>query len=508
MTREEAKAKYAELLTKYGYKSKIAAELGRNDLFFLLVYILGIKAADNDWCFERCREVQVAPNGYLDLWPREHFKTTIITIGLTIQDILRNPDVTVGIFSFNRTAAKACLRGIKWHFESNERLKVLYPEVCYDDPAAQSPKWNEDEGIIVRRKSLVKEATVEAWGLIDSMPTGKHYQVRVYDDVVTRESVSTPEMTKKVNEAFDLSMNLGSSVDGIDIRRAVGTRYGYYDTYRYLLDKGVFKERLYTVTKDNTVDGEPWLWTKELLDEKIRSMGPYVSACQLFNRPVLDDEQVFRAEDLRYWVPDRKNWVGKLNVYIVVDPAHSKKKYSDYTVMWVVGVGEDGNYYVIDCVRDRLSPVEKVDTLFELVKTYRPLRVGYEKYGMQSDIDMIRVEMQRKMYYFDIVALGGNIAKVDRIKLLQPLFAQHRIYLPEKIHRIDSSGKLRDYIQEFITEEYCAFPYTKHDDMLDCLARITDNELGVVFPYFAGGVSMSGEEKDVLVEEYDYEVYT
>src|SRR5262245_54679617 len=76
-----------------GFKSSLREQradrlryLCRTDLFFLLVYALGRKDADNDWVFARCREVQANPNGFLDLWARDHYKSTIITFALTIQD--------------------------------------------------------------------------------------------------------------------------------------------------------------------------------------------------------------------------------------------------------------------------------------------------------------------------------------------------------------------------------------------------------------------------------------
>jgi len=478
-------------------------ELAKRDLFFLLVYVLGVKVADNDWCFDRCREFQSDPDGYLDLWPRDHFKTTIITVAGSIQEILRDPEITIGIFSFNRSAAKACLRSIKWHFESNEKLKYLFPEVCYENPANQSPKWSEDEGIIVKRNNFVKEATVEAWGLIDSMPTGKHYALRVYDDVVTADSVNTVDMIKKTTDAFALSMNLGSSVGGIDRKRAVGTRYSYNDTYSELMRRKVFKERIYMATKDGKIDGEPWLFTKEMLQQKIEAMGPYIASCQLFNSPIMDGDQVFREEDLRFW-DLRMEHLDRMNIYIVVDPANEKKTTSDYTVMWVVGLAGDGNYYVIDCVRDRLSPDEKIRALFNLVREYKPKNVGYEKYGMQSDIEMMKMEMARELLYFNIVPLGGNVKKNDRIKKLQPLFAAHKIYLPTKLYRVDSSGKTRDYIEEFIKEEYLQFPYMKHDDMLDCLARILDEKLETWQPQLQSSIEIIEGKEDT---EYDYDVY-
>ncbi len=180
----------------------------RTDLHWLLVNGLGRKDCDNDWVRDRCREVQANPDGYLDLWAREHYKSTVITYALTIQDILNNPNITIGIFSHTRPIAKAFLRQIKQEFERNETLKAWFPDILYSDPRAQSPKWSEDEGIVVKRTSNPKEATVEAWGVVDGQPTSKHYKLMVYDDTVTRESVTTPEQIAKTTEAWELSRNL------------------------------------------------------------------------------------------------------------------------------------------------------------------------------------------------------------------------------------------------------------------------------------------------------------
>ena len=112
----------------------------RDNLYFLLRYGLNREDCETDWVFERCQEVQASPDGHLDLWAREHYKSTIITFALSIQDILKDPETTIGIFSHTRPIAKAFLRQIKNEFETNERLKDWFPDILWQNPRRESPQ--------------------------------------------------------------------------------------------------------------------------------------------------------------------------------------------------------------------------------------------------------------------------------------------------------------------------------------------------------------------------------
>ena len=430
-----------------------------------------------DWVFQRCREVQFAPDGYIDLWAREHYKSTIITFGLTIQDILNDPDTTIGIFSHTRPIAKGFLRQIKAELEANQKLRAWFPEIIWDNPQAQAPKWSEDDGITVHRNSNPKEQTVEAWGIVDGQPTGKHFKRLIYDDVVTQESVTTPEMIAKVTRSWELSLNLGAEGGS---SRYIGTRYHFNDTYREIIGRGAAIPRIYPATTDGAVNGPSVLLSQEMLAKKRRDMGPYIYGCQMLLDPKADSVQGFNGEWLR-WTETQIDGDG-LNVYMLVDPASAKKASSDYTAAWVIGLAADQNYYVLDMVRDRLNLTERADMVFAMHRRWRPRSVGYERYGLQADVEHFQDRMRRDNYRFGIVELGGPMPKADRIKRLIPLFEQGRIWLPPVLHKIDCEGVRRDLVVTFIEEEYKAFPVGLHDDMLDALARMLDEDFDMIWP--------------------------
>lgn len=510
----------------------MVAILGANDLFFLLTCLLRRVDIDKDWLFERCREVETERNGYLDLWAREHGKSSLITFGMTIQDIIRDQEITVGLFSHTRPIAKSFLKQIKIELETNTQLKMAYPQIFYQDPRKQAPKWSEDEGIIVRRHGNPKEATVEAWGLVDGQPTGRHFKLRVYDDVVTRESVTTPEQVQKTTDAWALSDNLGVQADQGGAARYIGTRYSLADTYAEIMKRHAAVPRIYPATHNGQMSGRPVLFSETEWQRRIRTQSRTIVAAQLLQNPMADADATFRTEWLQAYEVRPKT----LNVYIACDPSRGRSATSDNTAMAVVGYAKGGTKYLLDGFCHRMTLSERWIRLRDLYSKWsrmpgvQHVSVGYERYGAQSDDEYFQEQKRKERLYFDIQELNwtrdGTESKQERVERLEPDFRNERFFLPSNvwhdgkpcIWRVDGDqdsktygevfydpvkglssrqmavmeggspeliakalrardqdGMLYDLTVKFI-EEYRTFPFGERKDLIDATSRIYDLE--------------------------------
>jgi hypothetical protein len=509
LSRDAVERVYANAFARNDRKS--IRWLAYNDRYFLLTCLLRRADARIAWAFERCREVEADPDDKLDLWAREHYKSTIITFAGIIQEILKNPDVTVGIFAHNRPISKAFLRQIKEELEANDLLKSLFPDCLWERPEKEAPKWSEDDGIVVRRTTNPKEATVEAWGLVDGMPTSKHFLLRVYDDVVTEKSVTSPEMIKKTTAMFELSDNLGARGGRSWF---VGTRYHFADTYGVMIERGTVEERRHPATHDGSFDGRPLFWTEQEWElKKSRQSKPILAAQQLLN-PLAGSESRFDLKWLNFWEIRPK----RLNIYILCDPSKGRHATSDRTAFAVIGVDINRNKYLLDAICHRMSLSKRWTTLLNMQKRWAKMPgscivlVGYEQFGMQTDIEYFEERMQREQYSFPIEEVKwprqGPKSKQQRIERLEPDFRMARFRLPNVIRfddegrsikidptknkaaqaaiahherwrvptellRVDEDGKVYNVILRFL-EEYMFFPFAPHDDLLDAMSRIYD----------------------------------
>ena len=474
------------------------------DRYYLLVKVCKRVDMLHHWSYARCREVERNPDNCIDLWAREHGKSSIITFAGVLQHILNNPEATVCIFSHTGDIARKFLEQIKTELEINEVLKAAFPDILYQNPARQARKWNVEGGIVVKRKGNPKEATLEASGLVDGQPTSKHYSLRVYDDVVTDKSVNTPEQIQKSIAAYSLSQSLGMQGGK---EWVIGTRYSYADAYGWMLERESHTARVYPCTEDGTREGKLVLFSPEHWKTIQMKSTDSDIACQYLQDPLSGQQKMFAVADLQAY----EVRPSVLSVYIMCDPARSKKRDSDNTAMVVVGLDHAMNKYVLDGFNHRMDLQERWENFAKLYVRWlrmpgvQIVKMGYESFGAQADLDYFREQMKLPgRPKFDIIELAwpreGGGSKVDRVQRLVPDCKEGKILLPydtdEKkltsnqrrmlnsgyehrisraIKRLDEHKQVYD-VTEALRSQFHYFPYGGKKDLIDALSRIYDME--------------------------------
>lgn len=475
----ERKARDKRAGTKY--ENGVYRGLILDDLFFIVYFVFQIEEANHPFVLKACRDVEVGEKDYtLDIWGRYHYKTTVITKAETIQEILKNPEERIGIFSHTKSQAKSFLRGIMTILEKSEMLKICFPDILFENPANQAPKWSEEDGIIVKRTGYYSEGSIEACGLLEGMPTGKHYTIRKYDDIETKDTADSPEIIYKLKRAFNLSANLGVAKGGS--HRVVGTPYsndGLIQWLRYLKDdKGnlVYKTRLKPSTVDGTINGKPVFIDQDKLDKLKINLDEFITQHLLDPTP----RGIRKLEATDLIEVDFTQIPTNLHKFILVDPAGDDKTgEGDAWAIMCVGVAVEkddvgaSSIYILDMVVSPLRTTEAISTVVDMyIRNGKVLQVCVEKTGTTtfemhiSDLLFARKKIRLSEERRNLVLLkpaGRNKAKKIEDALQWPL-SNKKIHISKNIPIA--------YRDRFATE-IDNFPRW-HDDSIEALSYLYD----------------------------------
>ena len=407
------------------------------------------------------------------LIPRGHLKSSLITIGKSLQWIAENPSVRILIANATYSMATAFLTVIKRHLTNNDVYKEIFGNLAIDPE-----KWSENM-ITLNQAHVVggeKEATVVCYGSGGNL-VSQHYDKIILDDVVNEDTVSTKEQIEKTIQFYRMCQPLLEKNGEMII---IGTRWREDDLYGWLMDKenGVVQDfdiffrtaitdELWDESKKEFIKGSI-LWPekyqlKDMSDIK-RKMGPYAFSSQYLNNPVSQADADFKKIWFKYY--EQADIKGMdMNRYTFVDPAISMDAQADYSAIVTIGVDQYSNIYILDIVRERLKPDELINEIFRTYEIWHPLSIGVEQVGFQKTLRYtLKKEEEIRKKFLNIVELrpdGRN--KEQRIRGLQPQYASGKV-----LHNRDLVYNI------YLEDELLRFPRGKHDDQIDALAYSLD----------------------------------
>lgn len=478
----------------------------KTDLFWLNTAVLGYDRLsprlhghlcswlerNNEWRF---REI---------LLPRGHFKSTICTIGDSIQivlpDVLSNqpwprnvgPDSRVLICHETDGQASNFLFAITGHFMTNTLLMGLFPECV---PSQRQQRINRHE-LELPRSQTWPEPTIDTMG-VGGKSQGRHYNYIKFDDLIGDKARDSETIMQAAKEWFD-NVQAFFSDFGVDHFDLIGTRWAFDDLYSHIHERygeqllryirGV-EELTGRIQPDGTPEKAPifpegGFTPANLL---ILKKNKKVYSAQYANDP--EEGATEFDKSWKRWY----HWAGynqiivfsgksqtrinvrDLDICILYDPAMS-----GFGGLVVTGTDAFNRIFVLNCLEREWKPPETCDMMFRLVSRWQPRLAAIEEVLFSG---LYKVWFEREMLwrgvYFNIFPVGPivggkTLSKPARVRSLQNYFSAGLVHFaanPERLQGavVDSSRQFGDDTAELV-KEYDTFGANKKIHMLDAFA--------------------------------------
>lgn len=451
--------------------------------------------------------------------PRDWGKTTTITQGLTTQLICGNPNISILICNEKKENAQDFLGSIQWHFEHNDLLRALFPEVIPQD--FNATVWSASR-MNVRRTTGRKEPTVFVTG-VGGTVTGMHPDVIIVDDMISREAMENAragswQIMQQTNRWINQLRPLISKQYAKWRIYFIGTRWWHGDSYDHITKAYGYGESPVTYTLrlplpdgsgvqvltasvagdlvtfkraaiENGRSSFPEKWSLDDL-AKMRIVDEALFACNMMNNPADERTATFKESYLQYYEWQSEHQIsyvdatGKkyvkslsdLDVLLFCDPGgFGVRQIDDRARPAVIVAGDDrnGTYPILDIYNEQDTFLACIAQIVAWCTRYPVRKIYVERAGQQAAFAQVLREELRKAELDTVVddttLKPGSTQKEVRILALEPYFQRGQILVG------------RGPAFHTFREQYTQFPRTARKDVLDVLAylpRVVKPKLG------------------------------
>ena len=387
----------------------------------------------------------------LILWPRNHYKTTALTVEV-ISLIINCPEIQICIMRSTLKQSQKWLKEIASHFTgeaSGSRFREVFPEFCgtRKELGLTASKFITT----APRKTQGREPTVYI-ASFTSDTTGDHYDVGFFDDLVTKENFKKPEQLQKVIDGF---WAITPQVNPGGYRYVSGTRYAHGDLYDEIMAKntaGNWRVSIKDCWKDSNPEHGPLFpqqvvtlrsgipkqvgFTTELLLQYMAD-DPAMFASQYLNRPATEGQGYFSEAMFTAAKAEPNATIQLSQPVLFVDLAATTGPRSDDSVILCGKVDAQANVYLVDGIGDRWEPQTLALQVIAMTVKHRPLKVMVEntascKYfvellallarekGIHIPIDFIKVDTQADAKIIRVKAVSTYLSR-GRLKIFSNL---------------------------------------------------------------------------------------
>jgi phage terminase large subunit-like protein len=397
-----------------------------------------------------------AKDNQLVLLPRDHQKSAMIAYRVAWW-ITKHPETTILYISATANLAEKQLKAIK-DILTSDIYKALWPNMVNED-VGKRERWSMDEISVDhprRRAEGTRDATVKAAG-ITTNTTGLHCNVAVLDDVVVPDNAYTDTGRQAVRAAYSQLASI----------QTTGAKEWVYETFERVVERN--GEFLWP--KQRRPDGKVFGFDdRELARKKAKYLDKGQFYAQYYNNPNNSEDNLIDKGRFQYYDRDKVSCVSgswfvgneSISVYAAMDFAFSLSDKSDYTVIIVVGVDENNNFYVLDIDRFKTNSISFMyDKAERSYRKWRFKKMRCETVAAQKMIVQQFKEYMRSQdisFTIDEFNPPKTMKKEERIaSVLEPRYNNNQIWHYK-------GGHCQTLEEELVLNK------PEHDDVKDALA--------------------------------------
>lgn len=451
------------------------------------------------WVYERCKELEINRNGFGDFWARGLFKTTLISEVMSLQDIMNNPRIRIGIMSYDVDRAKDIVRQTR---SMLKKIQWIYPDIIPQEYNKEKLKDTETS-FTVRHKGSTGALTMMV--IPDKGVTGQHFNLIVYDDMMTFAIKENKEAINRAVNRIKSSFfynTITNKKEGLQ-KRFIGTYYGENDVYHILEQEDSGGEPVYIPRiregikfeseeelENNYLDGGKHLYfTKQQWKDNVIRSG--FTKEMIFSQYLLKVKRGKDTNKLPLFKPVYFNQehTGQYSCtpYIFIDPAYTTNRSSDFSGIAVVGIGSDDTRYVFELRKHKVSHFDLFYVISDLKTQYNPKCIFIEGKKQIEDSLFDKAKLESGLQ-IEIVSFTTHLPKDARIFNMASELVKGKIKFSTEMDydmKNDSNQKTDEKVNGFdlFMEEYNSY-YLKAknniDDLLDALSHsyfVPDNQV-------------------------------
>jgi len=364
-----------------------------------------------------------------------------------------NPNLRTKIVCESDNRAVERLFSIMQHMRNNDRVKAVFPHL----KPAQWGDWTKHK-LVVERSRIMRDASVEALGILSTATGGRADKLYADDAVGRRNAIEQPKLRETVKAAWDSDWSNLLEPHGETVW--ICTPWHIKDCTHKLVANPIYHVIRYPVGNESNPCHALWpeKWTEESLRYRRRKIGE-MEFNRGFRLVALSGEYAtVRPEWITYWGENEGPDLDKLQIFIAFDVSSGES--TDYFAAVVVGVDpETMTIYVLDAWHDKLSFLSRARSVMREGRRWTPNVMGIEKSSMNS-----LKQYLDEATLLSTLPLRPTLSKRVRLMGITPPLEEGRVIFnpaldPENITDKEKHGDLVGELKDF--------PLGANDDLVD-----------------------------------------